>query len=68
MHEHASLLNGMFIRPNECLTDLIIHPDDVHLRMQVEMFALSWDGKVPNMSYQSNDVHCGRIVSGKCLR
>ena len=31
------------------------HPDDVHLRMPVEMFALWWDEKVPNLCYQSND-------------
>ena len=32
------------------------HPDDVHLRRPVEMFALSWDGKVPDLCYQSNDI------------
>jgi hypothetical protein len=32
------------------------YPDiDVHLRMQVEMFALWWDGKAPDMWYHSND-------------
>jgi hypothetical protein len=32
------------------------HPDtDVNLRRPVEMFALWWDGKVPNLCYQSNE-------------
>ena len=33
------------------------HPDtdDVHMRMPVEMFALWWDGKLPNLCYQSNE-------------
>jgi hypothetical protein len=28
---------------------------DVNLRRPVEMFALWWDGKVPDMCYQSNE-------------
>ena len=32
------------------------HPDDVHLRRSVEMFALWWDGKLPYLCYQSNDI------------
>jgi hypothetical protein len=32
------------------------HPDDAHLRKRVEMFALWWDGKVPDLCYQSNDI------------
>jgi len=31
------------------------HPDDVHLRKPVEMFALWRDGKVHDLCYQSND-------------
>jgi hypothetical protein len=32
------------------------HPDiDVHLRKLIEMFDLWWDGKVPDMCYQSNE-------------
>ena len=31
------------------------HPDDVHLRRLVEMFALRWDGNVSDLCYQSND-------------
>jgi hypothetical protein len=32
------------------------HPDtDVHLRKPVGMFALWWDGKVPDLCYQSNE-------------
>jgi hypothetical protein len=31
------------------------HPDDVHMRMPIEMFALWWNGKVHNLCYQSND-------------
>jgi hypothetical protein len=30
------------------------HPDDVHLRMLVEMFALWWDGDVLDPCYQRN--------------
>jgi hypothetical protein len=55
MYEHPLLLKNMFIRPTQRLTTLIIHPDDVHLRILVEMFALWWDGKVPNLFYQNND-------------
>jgi hypothetical protein len=33
-----------------------IHPDDVHLRRPVEMFALWWDEKVYDLCYQSNDI------------
>jgi hypothetical protein len=32
------------------------HPDDVYLRKPVEMFALWWDGKVPDLCYQSNNI------------
>jgi hypothetical protein len=33
------------------------HPDtDVHLRRPVEMFTLWWDGEVPDLCYQSNDI------------
>ena len=32
------------------------NPDDVHLRKLVEMFALWWDGQVPHLCYQSNDI------------
>ena len=42
MYEHPLLLKDMFIRPTLCLATLIIHPDDIHLRMPVEMFALWW--------------------------
>ena len=38
-----------------CLAALIIHPDDVHLRMLVEMFALWWDGTLPDLFYQNDD-------------
>jgi hypothetical protein len=31
------------------------HPDDVHMRMPIEMFALWWDGKVPDLCYQIID-------------
>jgi len=31
------------------------HLEDVHKRMPFDMFALWWDGKVPNLCYQSND-------------
>jgi hypothetical protein len=31
------------------------HPDDVHMCMPVEMFALWWDGKVPSLCNQSNN-------------
>jgi hypothetical protein len=31
------------------------HPDDAHLHRPVEIFAFWWDGKVPDMCYQSND-------------
>ena len=31
------------------------HPDDVHLRRLVEMFALWWDEKVHDLCYQSDD-------------
>ena len=32
------------------------HPDiDVQLRRPVEMFALWWDGKAPDLCYQSNE-------------
>ena len=31
------------------------NPDDVQLRSLAEMFALSWDGKVPDLCYQNND-------------
>jgi len=32
------------------------YPDtDLHLRKPIEMFALWWDGKVPNLCYQSNE-------------
>ncbi len=31
------------------------HPDDVQLRMPAEIFALWWDGNVPNLCYQNND-------------
>jgi hypothetical protein len=36
-------------RPN------FFHPDDVHLRKPIEIFALWWDGKVLDLCYQSND-------------
>jgi len=45
----------MFIRPTLCLDALIIHPDDVPLRMPVEMFALWWDGTIPYLYYQNDD-------------
>jgi hypothetical protein len=32
------------------------HPDDVHLSMLVEMFALWWGVKVRDLCYQSNDI------------
>ena len=32
-----------------------IHPDDVHMRRPDEMFALWWDGKVPDLCYQCNE-------------
>jgi len=32
------------------------HPDDVHMHMPVEMFALWWDGNVRDMCYQCNDI------------
>ena len=31
------------------------HPDDAHMRRPIEMFALWWDGTVPDLCYQSND-------------
>ena len=31
------------------------HPDDVQLRRPTEMFALWWDGNVPDLCYQNND-------------
>ena len=31
------------------------HPDDVQLRRPAEMFALWWDGNVPDLCYQNND-------------
>ena len=31
------------------------HPDDVHLRRPIEMFALLWDEKLLDLCYQSND-------------
>jgi hypothetical protein len=46
----------MFIRPTLCLAALIIHPDDVHLRKLVEMFALWWDGTIPDLCYQNDDI------------
>ena len=46
----------MFIRPTLCLAAMIIHPDDVHLRMLVEMFALWWDGTLPDLCYQNDDI------------
>ena len=49
------LWKNMFISLTKCLAALIIHPDDVHLRRPVEMFTLWWDGKVPDLCYQSND-------------
>ena len=33
----------------------MIHPDDVYLRILVEMFALWWDGEVLDLCSQSND-------------
>jgi len=32
------------------------HPDDIHLRRPVEMPALWWDGKIPYILYQINDI------------
>ena len=55
MYEHSLLLKDMFIRPTLCLAALIIHPDDVQLRGPAEMFALCWDGKVPDLCYQNDD-------------
>jgi len=49
-------LKDMFIRPTLCLAALIIHPDDVHLRKLVEMFALWWDGTIPDLCYQNDDI------------
>ena len=56
MYEHPLLLKDMFIRLTQCLAALIIHPNDVHLRKTIEMFALWWDGiKLPDLCYQNND-------------
>ena len=49
-------MKDMFIRPTLCLAALIIHPDDVHLRKLVEMFALWWDGTIPDLCYQNDDI------------
>jgi len=32
------------------------HLDDVYMRMPIEMFALWWDGELPDLCYQSNDI------------
>ena len=32
-----------------------LHLDDVHMRRPIEMFALWWDGKAPDLCYQIND-------------
>ena len=38
----------MSLRPD------FFHPDDVHLRRLVEMFALRWDRNVHDLCYQDN--------------
>ena len=55
MYERPLLLKNIFIRPTLCLSALIIHPDDVHLRIPVEIFALWLDGTVPDMCYQNDE-------------
>ena len=55
MYARLLLSRDMLIRPTLCLAALIIHPDDVHMHMPDEMFALSWDGRVPDPCYQNND-------------
>jgi hypothetical protein len=32
------------------------HPDDVQVCKLAEMFALWWDGNVPELCYQNNDI------------
>ena len=42
----------------------LFYPDDVHMRMPVEMFALSWDGKILDLCYQGNDTKMPVLSAG----
>jgi hypothetical protein len=36
--------------------DFFLPDTDDHMRRPIEMLALWWDGKVPDLCYQSNDI------------